>query len=283
MIDESAGLTGMIAPVGVLASIDPGTIFLAILLIFGAVVAGAFLRARSNAMNAMLHRVASRLGGTFVAGGWIDQPGVTFATAGRGARLEFFGGTKHSSPYSRVVVDMRGVSPGSLHILEQGFFQAFLHLFGAQDLEIGDPAFDKDYVIKATPSSLARQVFSPDRRLEGMRIVRRLRSTVEPTFNLDSQSVTVMVRQYIRVESDLMALIDAARDFVGFLVQPPAAVGIVLEEVRVSGAAACPVCGTSMSQGFVRCESCKTPHHAECWKYMGRCSTYACKGSRTTA
>ncbi|RPH35887.1 MAG: hypothetical protein EHM91_16690, partial [Planctomycetota bacterium] len=151
------------------------------------------------------------------------------------------------------------------------------------DLEIGDPAFDKDYVIKATPSALARRVFSPDRRLEGIRIVRRLRSYVEPTFNLDSQSVTVMVRQVLRDETELMTLINAARDFAAFLLPPPAAIGIVLEEVRVSGAAACPVCGTSMSRGFVRCESCRTPHHHECWSYMGRCSTYACRGSRYVA
>ena len=130
----------MIARPALLASVEPSMIFIGILLVFGAVVAVAFLRARSNAMKAMLHRVAARVDGRFVEGGWVSEPGLTFEAAGRGARLEFFGGTRNSSPYSRVVVDMRGVSPGSLHILEQGFFQSFLHLFGAQDLDIGDPA-----------------------------------------------------------------------------------------------------------------------------------------------
>jgi hypothetical protein len=80
----------------------------------------------------------------------------------RRAHLEFWSGSKNSPPYSKVVVNVAGSSPGSLHILEDGFGQSFLKIFGAQDLEIGNPAFDRDYVIKATPSGLARRLFSPD-------------------------------------------------------------------------------------------------------------------------
>lgn len=43
----------------------------------------------------------------------------------------------------------------------------------------------------------------------------------------------------------------------------------------------CQVCGAAMTAGIVRCPSCRTPHHEECWIYAGRCSTYAC-GARPT-
>jgi hypothetical protein len=56
--------------------------------------------------------------------------------------------------------------------------------------------------------------------------------------------------------------------------------GVQMEELQMQSEGTCQVCGTSMKTGTVRCETCRTPHHRECWKYLGRCSTYACKGTR---
>jgi hypothetical protein len=39
----------------------------------------------------------------------------------------------------------------------------------------------------------------------------------------------------------------------------------------------CPVCGEGMSSRVVACARCRTPHHAECWTYVGMCSTYGCR------
>ena len=44
----------------------------------------------------------------------------------------------------------------------------------------------------------------------------------------------------------------------------------------------CLVCGSTLLEGrLVRCPSCDTAHHEECWEYNGGCATYACKGGRT--
>jgi len=242
-----------------------------------------FAVSQRKSFNATLERVARKMEGTFVEGGLFSEPSLEFRFEGRSARVEFWTGSKNSPAYSKVVVRLSGVSPGVLHILEDGFGQSFLKLFGAQDLEIGDPDFDRDYVLKATPSGLAARLFNPDRRLEGIRVVRRLRGFRSPTFDVDVQAVTVMVRQYLRDESDLVKLIECARDFTAFVLRKDEAAGIVLGEVRVATGGDCPVCGTAMSAGTVRCELCRTPHHAECWQYMGRCSTYACAGKRPVA
>lgn len=45
----------------------------------------------------------------------------------------------------------------------------------------------------------------------------------------------------------------------------------------------CPVCGEGLEDEVVACESCHVPHHAECWAFAGRCSTYACEGDATAA
>lgn len=43
---------------------------------------------------------------------------------------------------------------------------------------------------------------------------------------------------------------------------------------------ACQVCGEVRDDSpTVECERCQTPHHRDCWDYVGRCSTFACGGS----
>lgn len=40
----------------------------------------------------------------------------------------------------------------------------------------------------------------------------------------------------------------------------------------------CQVCGVGLSAGpVVYCSKCKTPHHKDCWDYLGQCSTFACQ------
>lgn len=43
-------------------------------------------------------------------------------------------------------------------------------------------------------------------------------------------------------------------------------------------AACCQVCGESLDSGrpVVRCLYCGTPHHRDCWNFVGTCSTFAC-------
>jgi hypothetical protein len=263
-------------------------VFMILLIVIVGVVVVLITSSQRKSFHGTLERIAQRLGGSVAEGGMFTEPGLNLRLDGRGTRVEFYGGSKNSSPYSKVIVNAGGASPGVLHILEEGFGHSFLKLFGAQDLEIGDREFDRQYVIKATPGVLATRLFSPDRRLEGMRIVRRLRGYSRGTFDLDTQTVTVMVRQYLRDESDLMMLITCAKDFAAFVLGTTASVevrrgDIVMDEVRVATGGECPVCGTAMNTETVRCELCRTPHHAECWQYMGRCSTYACQGKRSVA
>jgi len=47
-----------------------------------------------------------------------------------------------------------------------------------------------------------------------------------------------------------------------------------------AAAGACQVCLEKMDSRVVYCASCRTPHHEECWSYMGMCSTYGCREIR---
>jgi hypothetical protein len=38
----------------------------------------------------------------------------------------------------------------------------------------------------------------------------------------------------------------------------------------------CQVCGEEIASDLVFCQRCKTPHHRDCWLYVGRCSVFGC-------
>ena len=42
----------------------------------------------------------------------------------------------------------------------------------------------------------------------------------------------------------------------------------------------CQICGDPMVSDLVVCYRCDTPHHRECWKFNGKCSTFACGHTR---
>lgn len=44
----------------------------------------------------------------------------------------------------------------------------------------------------------------------------------------------------------------------------------------------CQVCSETMETRVVYCGKCRTPHHEECWSYVGTCSTYGCREIRFT-
>ena len=141
---------------------------------------------------------------------------------------------------------------------------------------------DRDYVIKATPESLAARVFSPERRDHVIASVRRLQGFPRPVLSITRDQLVVKVSQNLADEDAVVRLVRTAEDFLGYLFQMGTP-GIELGEVQTARAGSCPVCGTTMNDRLVKCEICRTPHHEECWKYVGQCSTYACKGKRSVA
>ncbi|MBB76972.1 MAG: hypothetical protein CMJ75_20900 [Planctomycetaceae bacterium] len=42
----------------------------------------------------------------------------------------------------------------------------------------------------------------------------------------------------------------------------------------------CPLCGGMLEQEIVYCFVCGTPHHLDCWRYVGRCSLFGCRETR---
>jgi hypothetical protein len=52
------------------------------------------------------------------------------------------------------------------------------------------------------------------------------------------------------------------------------------DQAQPVGEPVCPVCCGPIRSELVFCRRCRTPHHLECWRYNGGCSTYACRETR---
>jgi len=233
-----------------------------------------------NRRDAGLFRAASRLGGKVPEADGIGWRSLHFSIEGRPALLEYERGEQH---LTRVRVSLARRSPGVLRLLRNSVAYANARFIGSPDLKVGAPAFDRAWYVTARPPSLATRIFSEDRRDQVIASVQRIASYDEPTIEISRDTLIVRANGLLRRETQILDLAQTAIDFVGYLFRLGPEEGIAWVAAGDADPGLCPVCAAPMTEGVVHCDKCKTPHHEECWRYVGQCSTYACKGKRFTA
>jgi len=55
---------------------------------------------------------------------------------------------------------------------------------------------------------------------------------------------------------------------------------VAVESTLQAPGGQCQICGAEMKDRRVFCARCRTPHHEDCWRYTGQCSTYGCREIR---
>ncbi len=78
--------------------------------------------------------------------------------------------------------------------------------------------------------------------------------------------------------AELIQVVEAALDLYdqALLTRTRGITFLEQQSAQVLEQAICRVCGEEIREGLVFCRRCKTPHHRECWQYIGRCSVFAC-------
>lgn len=224
-------------------------------------------------------RVESELQGEYGAGIFQGREVFHFHAGDRPARVEF-----EPMGETRVVVDLKGRSPGVLLIYPEGFWSPVAKFFGAQDLRVGDAPFDALYMVKARPEGVATALFHPSRRGEVVRAIRSIGVFPGMRIELSPESLRIRVSEPLLRRSSLSRLLEASILLTARILERPdgeEVLSAVPVPVAVDGGI-CLVCGAELEGPLARCRECGTPHHRECWDYAGGCSTYAC-GSRVAA
>lgn len=231
-------------------------------------------RRKERRREELVERLVDRLGARRDhEGGWSV---VRFQTRGYTASLVCDHGVNDEPACTRVSVHILGISRGALKIFPDQVPKFFKKLLRMQDIVIGDADFDREFVVQATPVTLAGRIFAKERRQRAVAAVRQVAALGPSRIDLTVDRLELKVFAEFTEFERFLTLLDATEKWLDLLQEVAPVAEIHWMQVEAGGPGLCLVCGTALEGRTVNCAKCRTTHHEECWKYAGRCSTFGC-------
>jgi hypothetical protein len=158
---------------------------------------------------------------------------------------------------------------------------------GTRPVKLGEQEFDREFVVQANDLEMTRDFLGPAVR----GAIANLHRSVHPggmLVSINPERMLVQIDRDLGVHSEslawavqeTLALHDALIEGVSRRMKQ--GINIVDDSSAVdddTGPPICKVCGEPISGGVVIvCAACNTPHHRDCWDYVGACSIYGCDG-----
>ncbi len=233
-------------------------------------------------------QLAARYQGKYESRGLADPPTVSFSHQGSLVRVGLAPQVAGQAlgPRTRVVARFRQGLPFRLElapILRPAPPQIPK---GTRSVRIGDQEFDRGYVVQANDPDMAREFLAPSVRWSIGKLSRlgppggmlvsinpeRLLVQVDRNLGLNAEALAHVVHETLVIHDGLQRGV-AARMTQGISIvsSGPAA-------SEDAGPPICKVCGEPIVTPAVLCASCRTPHHRDCWEFVGTCSIYGCRG-----
>jgi hypothetical protein len=257
-------------------------LFIRVMANFGAWMSGARYRA--------YRQLAARYHGRYESRGLSDTPTVSFTHNGSTVRVGLaprVAGQPEQIPRTRVVARFRRGIPFRLELAPTVRPAPPQPPKGTRPVRVGDPDFDRGFVVQANDVEMARDFLSPTAR----GVIANLQRGVHAggmLLSINPERMLVQIDRNLGVNSDALAwavqealvLHDDLVDSVSRRVSD----GIAIVERQNAweedaGPPICKVCGEPIVDGAVIvCAACNTPHHRDCWEYVGACSIYGCNG-----
>jgi hypothetical protein len=244
-----------------------------------------FLHAQSiYEANEVFSRLARKFRGRCTAARFFQRPEVRFAYKGHQVLVDVHStGGKHPTYYTQLHISWPDSSL-RVEVRPEGFFSQMGKFLGMEDIEIGSPEFDQQYIITGNDPDAIRQLLNS----EVQACTNQLRSFLgndDIYISVRGGRLLIKKRSYIRQYPMLerftlrsLELFDRA------LLTSMEGIEFVEDRGDIGWKEAmCQICGEEIQDGAVLCVSCKTPHHRDCWDYYGGCSTYGCGGRRCVA
>lgn len=234
--------------------------------------------------------LAARYRGRYESRGLSDPPTVSFLHHGSTVRVGLaptIAGQPGQIPRTRVVARFPKGIPFRLELAPTCRPSPPQPPRGTRAVRLRDPAFGRTYVVQANDEEMARDFLNEDVRDS----VENLQRMVHPGGMLVSINPERMLVQVDRnLGQSAEALAQAVREALiihdGLLdgVHRRMNQGIAIMDASQSweedaGPPICKVCGEPIeASAVIVCAACNTPHHRDCWEYVGACSIYGCNG-----
>jgi Prokaryotic RING finger family 1 len=257
-------------------------IFIRLLSNLGAWMSGARYRA--------YRLLAARYHGRYESRGLSESPTVSFTHNGATFRVGLaptIVGQPSQIPRTRVVARFQNGIPFRMELAPVARPAPPQPPKGTRPLKVGDAEFDRSFVVQANDLEMARDFLNPTVR----GAISNLQRAVHPggmLVSINPERMLVQIDRNLGVSSEALAwavqesvtlhdgLIDRVSHRVNQgidIVDDPGA----WEEDH--GPPICKVCGEPiLENNRILCAVCNTPHHRDCWEYVGACSIYGCNG-----
>ena len=243
-------------------------------------VAFALSIQRSQTTNQTFRRVAERFGGSAREGGLTARPSIRFIHQGAHVLVDIYStGGKNKRYYTQFHISYPDRAL-RCEIRPEGFINQIGKFFGMEDIQIGSPSFDPQYLISGNNQKTIRELltFEVQSRINSLR---QLTAIKDIYIGIRAGTLLVKKRGYLRDYTRLSRYIELCIDLYTDMAMRESGIEFVDKPVEpeVEGSI-CQICGEEINAEVVLCRSCKTPHHLDCWQYYGACSTYGCGQKR---
>ena len=257
-------------------------IFIRLLSTFSAWVSGSRYRAYRH--------LATKYHGRYESRGLSDPPTVSFIHNGSVIRVGLaptIAGQAAQIPRTRVVTRFGRGIPFRLELAPMARPAPPQAPKGTRSVKVGDPAFDRGFLVQANDLEMARDFLDPKVRAS-IGNLQRMVHAGGILVSINPERLLVQVDRNLGQSVDALAaavgealiIHDGLLD--GVLVRMNQGIAIVEQPDTLkedSGPAICKVCGEAIVEdAVIVCASCNTPHHRDCWEYVGGCSIYGCSG-----
>ena len=257
-------------------------LFIRLLSSLGAWVSGS--RYRAYRQLAALYR------GRYESRGLSDPPTVSFLHHGSTVRVGLaptIAGQPQQIPRTRVVARFGRGIPFRLELAPIARPAPLQPPKGTRLVKLGDLAFDRAFVVQANDLEMARDFLNPQVRWTignlqrmvhagGMLVSinpERLLVQIDRNLGQSTEALAAAVAESLRIHDGLLDGVSRRMNQGIDIVDQPD------DWDEDAGPPICKVCGEPITAGAVIvCASCNTPHHRDCWEYVGACSIYGCNG-----
>ena len=238
-------------------------------------------------------QLAAKYHGRYENRGMSDPPTVSFTHNGSTVRVglapQFPG--QPTYPRTRVVARFARGLPFRLELAPIGRPAPAQPPKGTRPVRVGDAEFDRAFLVQANDPEMARDFLTAPVRWAMANLLRlgppggmlvsinpeRMLVQVDRNLGASVDSLALGVHEALTIHDGLQSGV-ASRlgEGVAIVAAGPAS----LED---SGPPICKVCGEPISgTPKVFCTTCRTPHHRDCWEFIGACSVFGCKGKAAT-
>lgn len=241
---------------------------------------GALTGSQSSRLEAAFRQLAQRYGGTFISGGWFGRPTVHFHYGQARTPVVVYTNHRQRKKYTHIAIDW---PDARLHCEVLSRWAYLPNQIQFRDLQevVVDAEFERTYVVLANDVSEARNLLIEPVRWQLL----RLRGMLGDDFlhvSINRGEMQVIKQRIVTQPAALEDLVRSVGELFdqAMLTRSTGIEFLGNEQLQVISEATCQVCGESIITDMVFCRRCKTPHHLECWQYVGTCTTYGCQEKR---